>query len=69
MEISRSLGIASLIDYLAIYMIYHCVVVFCFYTEMALYHIPIVFKIFPLLTCISRMLQIKHNLVQCYNKF
>ena len=56
MEISRSLGITSFTDYLAIYMIYLCVVVFCPYSKMALYNITIVFKIFALLTCISRML-------------
>ena len=69
MEISRSLGIASFINYLAIHMIYHCVIVFCLYSKMALYNIPIVFEIFTLLTCISRMLQVKHNLVECYNEF
>ena len=32
------LGIASFTDYLAIYMIYHCIVVFCLYSKMALYN-------------------------------
>ena len=64
-NIKEVLGIASLINYLAIYLIYHCIIVFCLYNETALYNIPIVFKIFALLTCISRMLNnvtmIKHK--------
>ena len=60
-NIKEVLGIALLINYLAIYLIYHCIVVICLYNEMALYNIPIVFKIFALLTCISRML-IMNNL-------
>ena len=55
-NIKEVLGISLFTDYLGIYMIYHCVVVFCLYSKMALYNIPIVFKIFALLTCISRML-------------
>ena len=55
-NIKEVLGITLLIDYLAIYLVYHCVIVFCPYNEMALYNIPIVFKIFALLTCISRMI-------------
>ena len=30
------LGITSFTDYLAVYMIYHCDVVFCLYSEIAL---------------------------------
>ena len=55
-NIKEVLGITSLIDYLAIYLGYHCIVVFCLYNKMAIYNIPIVFKIFALLTCISRMI-------------
>ena len=55
-NIKEVLGIASFTDYLAIHMMYCCIVVFCLYSKMALYNIPIVFKIFALLTCISRML-------------
>ena len=58
------LGIASFTDYLAIYMIYHCIVVYCLYSEMALYNIPIVFKIFALLTCISRMFHLFDNVTK-----
>ena len=49
------LGIAAFTDYIAIYLIYHCIVVFCPYNEMALYNIPFGFKTFALLACISRM--------------
>ena len=49
------LGIASFTNYLAIYMIYCCIIVFCPYIKTVLYNIPIGFKIFVLLTCISRM--------------
>ena len=31
------LGIALLIDYLAIYLVYHCIIVFCPYNKTALY--------------------------------
>ena len=55
-NIKEVIGMALLIDYLAIYLIYCCMFVFCLYNETALYNIPIVFKIFALLTCISRML-------------
>ena len=55
-SIKELLGIASFTDYLAIHMIYCCVVVFCLSSIMALYNIPIVLKIFALLTFISRML-------------
>ena len=48
------LGITLFTNYLAIYMIYHCGVVFCLYNVMALYNIPFGFKIFALLTCISK---------------
>ena len=68
-NIKELLGIASFIDYLAIYLIHHCIIVFCLYNDTALYNIPIVFKIFALLACISRMLQVKHNLAECYNEF
>ena len=54
-NIKEVLGIALLIDYLAIYLIYHCIIEFCLYNETALYNIPYGFKIFALLTCISRM--------------
>ena len=53
-NIKVTLGIASFTDYLAIYMIYNFGVVFCLYNVMALYNIPFGFKIFPLLTCISK---------------
>ena len=39
-NIKVTLGITSFTDYLVIYMIYHCGVVFCFYNVMALYNIP-----------------------------
>ena len=54
-NIKELIGIASLIDLIVIYLIYGCIVVFCLYTEMVLYNIPIGFKIFALMTCISRM--------------
>ena len=38
------LGTASFTDYLAIDMIYHCVVVFCLYNATALYNILLVLK-------------------------
>ena len=38
-NIKEVLGIALLIDYLVIYLIYHCIVVFCLYNETALYNI------------------------------
>ena len=44
------LGIASFTDYIVIYLIYHCIVVFCPYNEMALYNTGIkglLFVIFP----------------------
>ena len=47
-------GITSFTNYLVIYMIYCCGVVFCLYNVMALYNIPFGFKIFALLTCISK---------------
>ena len=53
-NIKVTLGITSFTDYLAIYMNYHCGVVFCPYNAMALYNIPFGFKIFALLTCISK---------------
>ena len=37
-NIKEVLGITSFTDYLVIHMIYHCVVVFCLYREMALYN-------------------------------
>ena len=58
------LGIPLLIDYLAMSLIYHYIILFCPYNKMALYNITIVFKIFALLTCISRMLiinRLKYN--------
>ena len=61
-NIKEVLGITLLINYLAIYLVYHCIIVFCLYNEMALYNIPIVFKIFELLTCISRMINNNNNL-------
>ena len=48
------LGIAPFTDYLVIYMIYCCCVVFYLYKVMALYNTPCGFKIFALLTCISK---------------
>ena len=48
------LGIAPFANYLEMYMVYYCVVVFCLYNIMALYNIPFGFKIFALLTCISK---------------
>ena len=54
-NIKEVLGIASVTNYLAIYLIDHCITVFCLYSTMALYNIPIVFKNIALLTCISRM--------------
>ena len=48
------LGITPFTDYLAIYMIYHCVVVFCLYNIMALYNnifnskLYIIFQIIPI---------------------
>ena len=53
-NIKVTLGITSFTDYLAIYMIYHCGVVFCLYNVTALYNISFGFKIFALLTCISK---------------
>ena len=53
-NIKGVLGIASFTDYLAIHKIYCCVVVFCLYSKTVLHNIPIVFKIFALLTCISK---------------
>ena len=38
-NIKEVLGIASFTDYLVIYVIYRCVVVFCHYSETALYNI------------------------------
>ena len=38
-NIKVTLGITSFTDYLAIYMIYHCGVVFCLYNITALYNI------------------------------
>ena len=35
-NITEQIGIALFIDLLAIYLIYHCIVVFCLYTETAL---------------------------------
>ena len=62
-NIKEVLGITLFIDYLAIDLIYHCIIVFCLYNEMTLYNIPIVFKIFALLTWINRMLiNITNNL-------
>ena len=55
------LGITSFTIYLVIYMIYHCIVVFCLYSETALYNIPIVLKIFALLTCIGRIIHLFDN--------
>ena len=37
-NIKEVLGIASFIDYLVIYLIYHCIIVFCLYNEMTLYN-------------------------------
>ena len=37
-NIKEVLGITLLINYLAIYLIYHCIIVFCLYNEMALYN-------------------------------
>ena len=37
-NIKEVLGIASFTNYLAIHMIYHCVVVFCLYSKMVLYN-------------------------------
>ena len=37
-NIKEVLGIASFISYLTIYLIYHCIVVFCLYSEIALYN-------------------------------
>ena len=37
-NIKEVLGIASFTDYLAICMIYHCVVVFCHYSKSVLYN-------------------------------
>ena len=36
-NIKDALGITLLIDYLVIYLIYHCIAVFCLYNKMALY--------------------------------
>ena len=55
-NIKGVLRITLLTDYLAIYLIYHHIIVFCLYNETALYNIAIVFKIFALSTCISGML-------------
>ena len=52
-NIMMLLGITSFTNYLVIYMIYHCGVVFCLYNIMALNNIPLGFKIFALLTGIS----------------
>ena len=54
-NIKVSLGIVSFTNYLVIYMIYCCGVVFCLYNVMALYNIPFGFKIFALWTCISKI--------------
>ena len=54
-NIKELIGITLLIDLIVIYLIYHCIIVFCLYTKTALYHIPIGFKIFALMTCISRI--------------
>ena len=35
-----------------IYLIYHCIIVFYLYSNMALYNIHFVFKMFSILTCI-----------------
>ena len=35
-----------------IYLIYHCIIVFCLYSDTALYNIPFVFEINSILTCI-----------------
>ena len=37
-NIKEVLAIASFTDYLVIYMIYHCFVVFCLYSEMVLHN-------------------------------
>ena len=53
-NIEVTLGITSFTDYLMICMIYYCGVVFCLYNIMELYNTPFGFKIFALLTCISK---------------
>ena len=50
------LEITLFTNYLAIYMIYHCGVVFYLYNVITLYNIPFGSKIFALLTCISKTL-------------
>ena len=37
-NIKEVLGIASLINYLVIYLVYHCIIVFCLYNETTLYN-------------------------------
>ena len=37
-NIKELMGITSLIDLIAIYLIYCCIIVFCLYTETALYN-------------------------------
>ena len=53
-NIKVTLGIASFTDYLAIFMIYNSGIVFFLYNIMAVYNIPFGFKVFSLLTCISK---------------
>ena len=44
-NIKEVLGIALLIHYLVIYLVYHCIIVFCLYNEMALYNISVYINI------------------------
>ena len=72
-NIKVTLGITSFTDYLAIYMIYCCVVVFCLYNVMALYNIPFGFKIFALLTYISKTnrvnsIRLYGDLLTCFSR-
>ena len=56
-NIMMLLGITSFTNYLVIYMIYHCGVVFCLYNIMALYNITSLFLKF---TAISEKMQDKY---------
>ena len=53
-NIKEQIGITLFIDLIVIYLTYHCIIVFCIYSKTALYNIPIGFKVFALMTCISK---------------
>ena len=69
-NIKEVLGITSFTDYLAIYMIYCCVVVFCLYSKMVLHNIPIWCRFIILLnkSCSKLVISITEHLVEVVDK-